>query len=697
MHNPHLNISPLLFLSLCIACTSEDKPVSDSGMIDSAINDTAAETDSDTDTETVVDPAEIVPLYSSETELEPENHFDNGTAVITRFSDRGRDRHAREDQFQSYDHYLSHYWTHRTARFRFEDTVAHGGSTIEISMVSEWRLSIPEFRAWYSGLGTVASYHGNYANSFTETGPGTFDIDHEQISDDGTQYRYTFILDHAFTVDGGYQPLAVGQTMEFEASQFLLNVPEGRANYYGTTFLYEVGTGGLVPWDTDLSARENSIPIDEAGWLGGRTTIPYDHSGEPDNAFMQMATNISGANGQAFVEGRRVHHTDMLDGSHDESPQNGIYGELVGLAGPLYSVASCDGCHKRNGRGALSDVGEELKTWVVKVGDEEGLPLSNMGAIMQPLSSIGSGEGTLAIAEWIENDEGLRHPRLEFSGDEPPQYSARIAPQIVGIGLLEAIDEADILAWEDPMDEDNNGISGVANRIPDPVTGETRLGRLGWKASTISVEHQTASALNGDMGVMTSIMPTPDCGSEQNGCGNDAGAELADERLDALVRYVSLLGIRARRDLSDTTNIQGEELFNQIGCTDCHRPTFTTSPHHPLAELRSQTIHPYTDMLLHDMGEGLADSLGEYSASGSEWRTPPLWSIGLGACVTGGVEGPNQNQTCTPDEHYLHDGRARTLDEAIRWHGGEGQNSKEAYTGLTESEQEAIIQFLQSL
>ena len=100
--------------------------------------------------------------------------------------------------------------------------------------------------------------------------------------------------------------------MEIEASQFLQNVPEGRANYYGTTFLYEVGTGGLVPWDTDLNARENSVPIDEAGWLGGRTTIPYDHSDEPDNAFMQMATNISGANGQAFVEGRRVHHTNML-------------------------------------------------------------------------------------------------------------------------------------------------------------------------------------------------------------------------------------------------------------------------------------------------------------------------------------------------------------------------------------------------
>lgn len=694
MHSRSFGSLSVLLLSLFVACTDSEKQTTDSDLIDTA-NDT--HDTNTTDSGIFEEPIDIVPLYNSGTELEPENHFDNGTAVITRFSDRGRDRHAREDQFQSYDHYLSHYWIHRTARFRFEDTVAYGGSTIEISMVSEWQLSIPEFRAWYSGLGTVASYHGNYANGFIESGPGTFDIDHEQISDEGNQYRYTFTLDHAFTVDGGYQALAIGQTMEFEASQFLQDVPEGRANYYGTTFLYEVGVGGLLPWNTDLNARENSVAIDESGWLGGRTTIPYDHSGEPDNAFMQMATNISGDNGQFFVEGRRIHHTDMLDGSHDESPQNGIYGELVGLAGPLYSVSSCDGCHKRNGRGSLSEAGEPLNTWVVKVGDETGLPLPNIGSVMQPLSSTGLGEGTLSIAEWIQTDEGLRYPVLEFSNEEPPLYSARIAPQLVGIGLLEAIDEVDILEWEDPTDTDENGISGVANRIPDPVTGSIRLGRLGWKASTISVAHQIASALNGDMGVMTSMLPEPDCGNEQEGCGNESSVELSDERLESLVRYVSLLGIRARRTPTNPTTLQGEELFENIGCTDCHRPTFTTSNHHPLAELRSQTIHPYTDMLIHDMGEDLADSLGEYDADGAEWRTPPLWSIGLGPCVTGGVEGANQNQSCTPDEHYLHDGRARTLDEAIRWHGGEGNISKELYLELNEEEQGAIIAFLESL
>ena len=674
---------------LCSACGSLDKS--------NALVDSGTHTDLLDDTSSIGVNVEIVPLYDANTELEPSNHFELGTAMVTRFSDRGRDRHAREDQFQSYDHYLSHYWTHRTARFRFEDTVAQGGSTIEISMVTEWRLSIPEFRAWYSGLGTVASYHGNYANGFTETGPGTFDIDHKHVSDEGVQYRYTFTLDHAFTLNGVVEPLAVGQKMEFEASQFLLNVPEGRANYYGTTFLYEVGTGGLLPWDTDLNNREDSIPIDQIGWLGGRTTISYDHSGEPDNAFMQMATNISGENGQAFVEGRRIHHTNMLDGSHDESPDNGIYTELAGLAGPLYSVTSCDGCHKRNGRGALSEIGEPLNTWVVKVGDQEGNALPNIGTVMQPFNLSGNGEGSISILEWLSNDDGLRYPKFGFSDGTPPQYSARIAPQIVGIGLLEAVDESDVLAWEDPTDADGDGISGKANRIEDPVTGETRLGRFGWKATTVSVRHQTVVALNGDMGVMTSVLPDPECGSEQDSCGNDLGPELSDTHLNTLVRYVSLLGVRARRDLEDSTAIQGEALFSDIGCADCHRPTFVTSEYHPLAELRSQTIYPYTDMLLHDMGEDLADSLGEGGASGSEWRTPPLWGVGLGPCVTGGVEGPNQNQMCTPDEHYLHDGRARTLDEAIRWHGGEGRASKEEYLLLGVEDQAAVVRFLQTL
>jgi CxxC motif-containing protein (DUF1111 family) len=258
-----------------------------------------------------------------------------------------------------------------------------------------------------------------------------------------------------------------------------------------------------------------------------------------------------------------------------------------------------------------------------------------------------------------------------------------MAPPLVGMGLLEAIVEDDILALADPDDLDGDGISGRFRTVTDPVTGEGRLGRFGWKSGQATVKYQVAGALNTDMGVMTSVYPSPDCGSAQSDCGS-ASPEFDDEDLDNVALYVSLLGIRARRDLDDPVALQGEGLFETIGCADCHIPTMQTSPYAFHAEVRDQTIHPYTDMLLHDMGPGLADNLGEGEATGAEWRTTPLWSVGLTADVNAG-------------EAYLHDGRARSLEEAIRWHGGEGEASKNAYEALTENEKDAVIAFLKSL
>jgi CxxC motif-containing protein (DUF1111 family) len=263
-----------------------------------------------------------------------------------------------------------------------------------------------------------------------------------------------------------------------------------------------------------------------------------------------------------------------------------------------------------------------------------------------------------------------------------------MAPQLIGMGLLEAIPETAVLALADPNDADSDGISGRPRILIDPIGGQKRLGRFGWKAGQAKVIYQIAGALNTDMGVMTSIYPEPDCGSAQSDCG-ESGAELNDGDLSNLNKYISLLAIRARRNLNDPAALAGEELFGQIGCADCHTPTFQTSPYTEMAEVRDQTIHPYTDLLLHDMGEGLASSLGEGNleegnASGAEWRTPPLWNIGLTADVNEG-------------EAYLHDGRARTLEEAILWHGGEGQAANDAYQALSESDQQALIAFLKSL
>lgn len=647
--------------------------------------------------------ATVVPLFGADTALEPEVLFDRGDAIVTRFGDRARDRHAREDQFQSYDHYLPHYWEHRTARFLFVDHVAKGGSTLEVSFVTEWKLGPTEFRAWYSGMGSVAHYHGNYAPMFKVEGPGRYDEDHQRIGD-GVQYKHTYTIRSAIDLNGKVQPLALGQFMEIEVSQFLDGPPVGRENYYGTVFLYEIGRGGLVPWqalgdfEDKASERENSHPLPERAWLGGRTTLHQQYSDEPDNHFMQMATNLSGLNAQPFVRGRRIHHTDMLDGSHDESAENGVFAALVGLAGPRHVNRSCDSCHTRNGRASVAAVGEPLERWVFKLGTADGASDPLLGAVLQPRSVGGaSSEGSASIAGWSEDARGLRSPKYAFSGRAPERFSARIAPALVGLGLLEAVAESTVLALADANDADGDGISGRAQIVPDPASGQARLGRFGWRAGASSLRHQIANALNTDMGVMTSLRPKPDCGQQQTDCGDDAGPELPDEQLSDLVKYVALLGVRARRDVDGEVTLRGEALFERVGCSTCHVPQLNTGDRHPFAELRAQVIHPYSDLLLHDLGPGLADELGEGVASGSEWRTTPLWGLGLSACVTGGVEGPFQQQVCAPDASYLHDGRARTIDEAILWHGGEAEAARDAYAALPAADRTALLAFLQSL
>jgi len=655
----------------------------------------------------------IVPLFSASTPLEQAISFDRGDALVTRFADRGRDRHAKEDQFQIYDHYLSHYWTHRTAQFEFVDYVAKGGSTIEVTFITEWKLGAREFRAWYRGLGTVAEYHGNYfgGGAVVELDNGSYDHQFNKVSDVGEQYRYRVIINDYrplnWSASNGSLPLAVGQRMELEVSQFLDAVPEGRNNYYGTTYLYIVGQG-MVPWKTvgdfanPSSEREDSYPIAEKGWLGGKTTLPYNYTAEPDNHFMQMATNLSNVNGQAFVKGRRVHHTNFTSGQHDESIENGTFNELAGKAGTHYVNTSCSSCHERNGRATVAEIGSPLDKWVFKVAGANGQADAQIGSVLQP-NNIGIdpslGEGTVSIASWTENN-GLRSPNYTFSKGTPALFSARLAPQLVGLGLLEAISELTILERVDVNDANGDGISGKAQLSTDPVTGDTRLGRFGYKAGASSVKHQVAGALNTDMGVMTSVLPTPDCGSAQTTCGNTSGSELSDENLDDLVKYIALLGVRAQRNLDDANIILGETKFNEAGCESCHRDTMQTSEFAKHSELRNQTIRPFTDLLLHDMGAGLADNLGEGEATGAEWRTTPLWGLGLSACVTGGVTNPTGQQgdeVCTPHASYLHDGRARTIEEAILWHGGEAENSRIAYENLTTSDKSALLNFLNSL
>ena len=602
--------------------------------------------------DTGVPPTErIVPLFGPDTALEPALTEVTPTALITRFADRGRDRHAREDRFRAYEHYLPLYWEYRTVGVVIHDPIGRGGDTITFEVTTLWKLvnMQAELRLFYRGIGTVAEYHDN----------------RPMTPLDNFHYRHQV----STNVPAG-RPLQPGDRVEFEVSQFLDGVPRGRSAYYGTAYLYIVGQG-LVPW-IGSGARRDSEPIALSARLGGSTTVHANESNEPAYAFSQMATHLAPEHAQTFMRGRRLAHTSFVDGRHDESPDNPVWVEHAGKSGPLAITGACNDCHARNGRAAPPEVGASLDQYVFRLGAADGGPDPRLGQVLQPRGGL---EPAVRLTGWRE-ERGLRRPEYGFQDPVPARSSARITPQLVGLGLLEAIPEASIVRLAD-------GISGRASVVLETTTGLPRLGRFGYKAGQPTVRQQTAAALRTDMGVLTSVYPSPDCGGEQAGCGASV-AELSDDELDALTLYVALLGVPAQRGFADADVVAGEAVFGAIGCDDCHVGTFTTSDRALHAELRAQVIRPFTDLLLHDLGPELADDLGEGDATGAEWRTAPLWGLGHTEAVSE-VQG------------YLHDGRARTVEEAIRWHGGEASSARAAFEALDAAERAQLLRFLGSL
>jgi CxxC motif-containing protein (DUF1111 family) len=272
--------------------------------------------------------------------------------------------------------------------------------------------------------------------------------------------------------------------------------------------------------------------------------------------------------------------------------------------------------------------------------------------------------------------------------------SPRVAPPMIGLGLLEAIPETDILANADPDDANHDGIAGKPNYVWSREQQKVMLGRFGWKAGQPTIAQQTAEAASGDIGLSTTMIPNAsgDCTDKQKDCldapnGNTAeyqNVELGDDLFKLVVFYAHNLAVPARRQPDDPEVLKGKALFAEIGCAACHKPKFTTGEAPGQPHLAHQTIWPYTDLLLHDMGKGLADNRPDGVASGSQWRTAPLWGIGLTETVNGHTL-------------FLHDGRARSVKEAILWHGGEGRASRDAFAKLSKEDRERLIAFVNSL
>jgi CxxC motif-containing protein (DUF1111 family) len=294
----------------------------------------------------------------------------------------------------------------------------------------------------------------------------------------------------------------------------------------------------------------------------------------------------------------------------------------------------------------------------------------------------------------------LRAPRYRIAdpgyGPVHPEImlSPRVAPPMIGLGLLEAVTEEDILAHADPDDADGDGISGRPNRVWSVADEGVALGRFGWKAGEPSLDQQGSHAFAGDVGIGSPVASAPwgDCTEAQAACraaphgGSRQDGDFEASRLvmDQILFYARNLAVPARRGVDDPEVLRGKELFYGAGCTSCHVPKLATRRDFAVPALAGQLIWPYSDLLLHDLGDGLADGRPEGVADGREWRTPPLWGIGLTEAVNGHTR-------------FLHDGRARDLTEAILWHGGEAQAARDTFAAMTKAEREALLAFLNSL
>ncbi|MCF5708460.1 c-type cytochrome [Pseudomonas syringae] len=439
---------------------------------------------------------------------------------------------------------------------------------------------------------------------------------------------------------------------------------------------------------------------------GGSATVRKSDQ----NAFSMPSANLSPVRRLDFSVGNSFFRSPWVIAPSTTTARDGL--------GPLFNTNACQNCHIKDGRGHPPEADDtNAVSMLVRLSipnkpefadliQRNGvLPEPVYGGQLQDMSNPGvAPEGKVRVeydAMSVKFRDGtaveLRQPTLRITqlgyGPLHPDthVSARIAPPMIGLGLLEAIPDEAILANADPDDKDGNGISGRANWVWDDAQQKVVMGRFGWKAGQPNLNQQNVHAFSGDMGLTTRLRRFDDCTPAQtdclaapNGNGPDGEPEVSDNILRLVEFYTRNLGVPARRNVEDPQVLGGKNLFFQAGCQQCHTPTFKTRSDAAEPELANQQIRPYTDLLLHDMGEGLADNRTEFQATGREWRTPPLWGLGLTAAVNGHTQ-------------MLHDGRARNALEAILWHGGEAQAAQRQVLAFNAEQREALLAFLNSL
>jgi CxxC motif-containing protein (DUF1111 family) len=436
---------------------------------------------------------------------------------------------------------------------------------------------------------------------------------------------------------------------------------------------------------------------------GGKTSVKKDGA----NAYSLPAANLPMSKRLDFSVGNSFFRNPWVQAPASTDARDGL--------GPLFNTNGCQNCHIKDGRGhppeendlhavsmlvrlSIPAMTPEQKKAYIKDG---GIPEPTYGGQLQDFAlQDQTPEGKIEITYTdvpVEFKDGttviLRKPHLNITdlgyGNMHPdtEFSARVAPPMIGLGLLESIPDETLLVWADEHDANKDGISGKANKVWDIEKDDFSIGRFGWKAGQPTLMQQNAAAFNGDVGLTSHLFPNENCTSKQTICDdmpNGGKPEVSQNILDFVEFYSQHLAVPIRRNVNDPEVKLGQQIFASSGCESCHKISVKTAKRPELPALSEQLIHPYTDMLLHDMGEGLADHRPEYLANGREWRTAPLWGIGYTEEVNGHT-------------YFLHDGRARNLMEAVLWHGGEAETAKQNVLALNKKERDALIAFLNSL
>ncbi|MFO2462548.1 c-type cytochrome [Pseudomonas sp. 15FMM2] len=442
----------------------------------------------------------------------------------------------------------------------------------------------------------------------------------------------------------------------------------------------------------------------EARSGGSATVRKADH-----NAFSLPSANLPPTRRLDFSVGNSFFRNPWVIAPATTTARDGL--------GPLFNTNACQNCHIKDGRGhPPAPNANNAVSMLVRLSIPDAPPyarlIEQIGVVPEPI--YGGQLQDMAVPGVVPEGKvrvdytpvnvtfkdgsvvELRKPTLQITqlgyGPMHPdtRFSARVAPPMIGLGLLEAISDADILqnASKQP---DKNGVLGRPNWVWDDAEQKTVLGRFGWKAGQPNLNQQNVHAFSGDMGLTTQLRPFDDCTDAQvackqapNGNGENGEQEVSENILRLVLFYTRNLAVPARRDVDGQQVLAGKTLFYQAGCQSCHTPSFTTSSNAAEPELANQVIRPYSDLLLHDMGEGLADNRSEFKAGGRDWRTPPLWGIGLTQNVSGHTQ-------------FLHDGRARNLLEAVLWHGGEAQAAQKHVLSFNAQQRAALLAFLNSL